>query len=101
MDVIFIYKDLYSSKKLDCAEKYVLTQIRYGTEKFGQFTPSCTKLAEYCDNAYDAGQIKFCIDKLVGVGVLEKNEVEVSLDGKEPYKATALKINEKLLKNLI
>ena len=80
---------------------YIITLIRYGNDKLVKYTFLPKKAAEWCDNAFDEYQIKFCYEKLVAVGVIDTEETEIELEGREPFKSHIDKINEKVLKRVL
>ena len=98
---VIIYRDLFTSNNLDWCEKIVLTQIRYGCERFGNYSVNYKASAEFYDNLFTPEQIKFAAEKLMAVGIVDAEEVEVSLEGIPTFKALKVKVNEKKLKKIL
>lgn len=98
---ICIYKDLYCSRNLSDIEKFLITQIRYGNERFEHFTAHIKRIAEYCDQYYDESELKICYDKLVAYGLIKTEETTVQLEGRDPFKGHYDTIDENFLKKII
>lgn len=98
---VIIYRDLFTSKNLDWCEKLVLTQIRFGCERFGDYNFNYKVTAEYFDFLYSWEQLKFTTEKLIAVGLVDAEEVEVVPEGYPPFKTQRLKVNENKLKKIL